>query len=47
MKDCKAWIAGVSGTKLTEDEIAFFRDERPWGFILLRATSKVWNRFPS
>ncbi|KAB2680733.1 MULTISPECIES: beta-N-acetylhexosaminidase [Brucella/Ochrobactrum group] len=34
MIDCKAWIAGVSGTKLTEDEIAFFRDERPWGFIL-------------
>lgn len=34
MKQCKAWIAGVSGTKLTPDEVAFFRDERPWGFIL-------------
>lgn len=30
----KAWIAGVSGTKLTADEIAFFKDECPWGFIL-------------
>ncbi|MBV2142882.1 beta-N-acetylhexosaminidase [Falsochrobactrum sp. TDYN1] len=34
MKECKAWIAGVSGTKLTPDEVAFFRDEKPWGFIL-------------
>ncbi len=34
MKECKAWIAGVSGTTLTPDEIAFFRDETPWGFIL-------------
>lgn len=34
MSECKAWIAGVAGTKLTPDEIAFFRDEKPWGFIL-------------
>lgn len=34
MKECKAWIAGVAGTKLTSDEVAFFRDEKPWGFIL-------------
>ncbi len=34
MKECKAWIAGVAGTKLTPDEVAFFRDEKPWGFIL-------------
>ncbi|MFC4626211.1 beta-N-acetylhexosaminidase [Daeguia caeni] len=34
MVECKAWIAGLSGTKLTADEIAFFRDEAPWGFIL-------------
>ncbi|PWL18013.1 beta-N-acetylhexosaminidase [Falsochrobactrum shanghaiense] len=34
MKECKAWIAGISGTRLTADEIAFFRDEKPWGFIL-------------
>lgn len=34
MSECKAWIAGVAGTELTADEIAFFRDEKPWGFIL-------------
>lgn len=34
MSACKALIAGVSGTRLTADEIAFFRDEKPWGFIL-------------
>lgn len=34
MKQRKAWIAGVSGTKLSADEVAFFRDETPWGFIL-------------
>ncbi|MEJ5079670.1 MULTISPECIES: beta-N-acetylhexosaminidase [unclassified Ochrobactrum] len=34
MSECKAWIAGVAGTELTPDEIAFFRDEKPWGFIL-------------
>jgi beta-N-acetylhexosaminidase len=31
---CKAWIAGCSGARLTEDERRFFSDERPWGFIL-------------
>ncbi|WP_152045686.1 beta-N-acetylhexosaminidase [Aureimonas psammosilenae] len=30
----KAWIAGCSAKRLTGDEKAFFRDERPWGFIL-------------
>ncbi|MCL7997587.1 beta-N-acetylhexosaminidase [Brucella sp. 21LCYQ03] len=34
MSECKAWIAGVAGTELTPDEIAFFRNEKPWGFIL-------------
>ncbi|MDQ0999300.1 beta-N-acetylhexosaminidase [Phyllobacterium ifriqiyense] len=34
MNESKAWIAGTTGLKLTPDEIAFFRDERPWGFIL-------------
>ncbi len=34
MSESKAWIAGATGLKLTPDEIAFFRDERPWGFIL-------------
>lgn len=31
---CKAMILGASGPALTADEIAFFHDERPWGFIL-------------
>ncbi len=29
-----AAIFGCAGTALTADEIAFFRDARPWGFIL-------------
>ncbi len=27
-------ILGAAGTRLSADETAFFRDERPWGFIL-------------
>lgn len=34
MSESKAIILGSSGTSLTADEIAFFRDERPWGFII-------------
>lgn len=34
MSESKAMILGASGTALTADEIAFYRDERPWGFIL-------------
>ncbi len=34
MSESKAMILGASGTRLTEDERAFFRAERPWGFIL-------------
>lgn len=30
----KAMILGSSGPQLTADEIALYRDERPWGFIL-------------
>ncbi|WP_422376291.1 beta-N-acetylhexosaminidase [Roseibium sp.] len=30
----KAFVSGCAGTRLTSDEIAFFRDERPWGLIL-------------
>src|SRR5690554_6207963 len=30
----KALILGSSGPLLTADEAAFFRDERPWGFIV-------------
>jgi beta-N-acetylhexosaminidase len=31
-----AFIAGCSGHSLTPDERAFFRDARPWGFILFK-----------
>ncbi|MFK5979085.1 MAG: beta-N-acetylhexosaminidase [Rhizobiaceae bacterium] len=30
----KALISGCSGHRLTPDEIQFFRDEQPWGFIV-------------
>ena len=32
--DSKAFISGCAGTELSEDEIRFFRDEKPWGFII-------------
>ena len=32
----RAFIAGCSGTTLTPDEAAFFRDAAPWGFILFK-----------
>ncbi|CAN0656143.1 beta-N-acetylhexosaminidase [Nitratireductor aquimarinus] len=34
MSESKSMILGATGTKLTADEIAFYRNERPWGFIL-------------
>ncbi len=34
MSESKAMILGCAGKALTPDEIAFYRDERPWGFIL-------------
>jgi len=34
MNESKRMILGASGLGLTPDEIAFYRDERPWGFIL-------------
>ena len=34
----KAFTAGCLGYSLTADEIAFYRDERPWGFIIF-----LWN----
>lgn len=37
---CKAFISGCAGTSLSADEVAFFRDERPWGFILFRRNIK-------
>jgi beta-N-acetylhexosaminidase len=32
----RALIAGCAGLELTSDEIAFFRDANPWGFILFK-----------
>jgi beta-N-acetylhexosaminidase len=32
----KAFISGCAGTRLSSDEIAFFKDERPWGLILFK-----------
>lgn len=34
MSESKAMILGCAGTELTADEKAFYRNERPWGFIL-------------
>ncbi len=34
MTDTKAMILGCSGLTLTQDEIALYKAERPWGFIL-------------
>jgi beta-N-acetylhexosaminidase len=34
MSESKRMILGASGLGLTPDETAFYRDERPWGFIL-------------
>src|SRR5690606_1633334 len=34
MSESKAMILGAAGKVLSSEERAFFRDERPWGFIL-------------
>lgn len=34
MTESKAMILGCAGKALSADEIAFYRNERPWGFIL-------------
>jgi beta-N-acetylhexosaminidase len=34
MTESKAMILGCTGKSLTADEVGFYRDERPWGFIL-------------
>lgn len=36
----RAFIAGCLGTSLTPDERAFFRDARPWGFILFKRNTR-------
>lgn len=37
----RAFIAGCLGTSLTQDERAFFRDARPWGFILFKRNTET------
>ncbi|SEG79992.1 beta-N-acetylhexosaminidase [Bosea lathyri] len=37
----RAFIAGCLGPSLTPDERAFFRDARPWGFILFRRNTQT------
>ncbi|TIV46983.1 MAG: beta-hexosaminidase, partial [Mesorhizobium sp.] len=34
MSESKSMILGCAGKSLTEDEVRFYRNERPWGFIL-------------
>ena len=36
MSTLSAAILGCAGTTLTAEEVAFFRDVKPWGFILFR-----------
>ena len=36
----RAFIAGCLGTSLTADERAFFRDARPWGFIVFKRNTQ-------
>ena len=36
----RAFIAGCLGTSLNPDERAFFREARPWGFILFRRNTQ-------
>ncbi|AMJ60228.1 beta-N-acetylhexosaminidase [Bosea sp. PAMC 26642] len=36
----RAFIAGCLGTSLTPDERAFFREARPWGFILFKRNTQ-------
>jgi beta-N-acetylhexosaminidase len=40
----RAFIAGCSGTSLTDDEIAFFRDADPWGLIVFRRNVETPER---
>ena len=37
----RAFIAGCLGTSLTADERAFFRDARPWGFIVFKRNTQT------
>ena len=41
MNESKAMILGASGLRLSPDEKAFYRDEKPWGFILFARNIEV------
>jgi beta-N-acetylhexosaminidase len=36
LSTASAAILGCAGTTLTAEEVAFFRDVKPWGFILFK-----------
>ncbi|WP_137134574.1 beta-N-acetylhexosaminidase [Rhizobium sp. FKY42] len=40
MSNCKAMILGCAGTELSAEEIALYRDQQPWGFILFARNLK-------
>lgn len=44
MSESKSMILGASGTRLTGDEKSFYRDERPWGFILFARNVEAENQ---
>lgn len=44
MSESKALIIGVSGTELTTEERDFFREHKPWGFILFARNCKEANQ---
>ncbi len=47
MKECKAWIAGVAGTKLTPDEVAFSVTKSLGVSFSLHAMWRALNRLQS
>lgn len=40
MSNCKAMILGCAGAELSAEEIALYRDQQPWGFILFARNLK-------
>lgn len=44
MDESIAMISGCAGTELSAEEIAFFGDKRPWGFILFGRNLKEANQ---
>jgi len=43
----RAFITGLSGPALTDNERVFLREAEPWGLILFSATSLALNRYAS